>query len=428
MTSARYSARGPLRIAAAAIVFLLFGFGSWAVAARLSGAVIGEGMIAVERNLLALQHPDGGVIADLPVIEGQEVRPGELLLRIDGAALETELRLIEGRLTEILARRARLEAVIAGADKLDPPKDVPLRAVQEKFAASLHSEAAVFDVQRMVKKALVAQLSQRKVQIDAQLDGIAAQIAAIDDQRAHVQREHDVQARLIAKGLAQSARLTALAREAARLRGSHAGLVADRAVAAERRAEIAYQILSLQAQHREEALRELRDVTLQQAELTEQRQALRDRIARLTLRAPIRGRVHALAVGGAGEVLRAGDAALHLVPTDRPLVITAQVAPSDIDQIMQGQQASIVLPALNQRDLPQLEAQVTHVSADVFQDQAGAPRYYRVELRMAEGALGEITLRPGMPVDVFFATGSQSPIAYLTHPLTAFFSRALREG
>jgi HlyD family secretion protein len=428
MTSARYSARGPLRIAAAAIIFLLFGFGSWAVAARLSGAVIGEGVIAVERNLLALQHPEGGVIADLPVVEGQEVAPGEVLLRIDGAALETELRLIEGRLTEILARRTRLEAVIAGAEKLEPPADAPLPAMQEKFTASLRSEAAVFDAQRMAKAALVAQLSQRKVQIDAQLDGITAQIAALDDQRAHVQREHDVQAKLIAQGLAQSARLTALEREAARLRGSHAGLIADRAVAAERRAEIAHQILSLNAQHRDEALRELRDVTLQQAELTEQRQALRDRIARLSLRAPMRARVHALAVAGAGEVLRAGDAALHLVPTDRPLVITAQVAPSDIDQIVQGQQASIVLPSLNQRDLPQLEARVTHVSADVFQDQAGGPRYFRVKLRMAEGALGDLVLRPGMPVDVFFATGAQSPLTYLTHPLTAFFSRALREG
>jgi HlyD family secretion protein len=120
-----------------------------------------------------------------------------------------------------------------------------------------------------------------------------------------------------------------------------------------------------------------------------------------------------------------------VVPQDRPLVISARVNPADIDQVSTGQEAVVMFSGLNLRDLPQLGARVTKVSADAFTDSALAQSFYRIELELLDESrtlLGEQTLLPGMPVEVFLQTGDRSPLQYLTEPFLAYFSRALREG
>jgi len=222
-----------------------------------------------------------------------------------------------------------------------------------------------------------------------------------------------------------------LDREAARLQGARGALLAERASAAERQAEIAQQILSLGAQSREDAQTELREISATEVELFEQRHALREQIARLDIRAPVSGVVYGLQVTTPRAVLRAAEPALFVVPQDRPLVISARVNPSDIDQVRAGQDAVVLFSGLNLRDLPQLGAVVTKVSADAFTNAELAQSFYRVELELRDDSralLADQTLLPGMPVEVFLQTGERTPLQYLTEPFLAYFSRALREG
>lgn len=435
MSATAYSARAPLTLALGALAILVLGLGSWAMFTRIAGAVIAEGVIEVERNLQVVQHPEGGVVEEVLITEGQSVTAGQPLLRLDGAQLRSELRVIEARLFESLAQRARFEAERDGADE---PRFAPLlheatrqSYLRDEVAAQMAGQATLLQARRATMAGLLAQLAQRQAMIDRQLAGITTQIAAVEQQRTLVAQERGTQAELLARGLAQAARLLALDRESARLDGSLGALVAERAMAAERRAEIGHQILSLTAQQKEEAQRELHRIAAQIAELTERRRALSDQIARLDLRAPVSGIVHGLAITTPQAVLRAAEPALYIVPKDRPLVVVARLNPSDIDQVTQGQQAAFVISGLNLHDLPQLSAEVIHISADAFTDSARARRYYQVDLAMhadSLAALGPRGLLPGMPVEVFFQTGRRSPMAYLTQPLTAYFSRALREG
>lgn len=430
------SPRRHMTIAVAALAVLVLGFGGWAAFTTISGAIIALGQLEVEQNRQIVQHPEGGVVEEVSVTEGARVDAGDVMLRLDGTRLRSELTVVESRLFELLARRARHEAERDGADTLVlPPELAEARSERPALAAQIDAQMEgqrrLLDARRETTAGLITQLEQRSAQIDTQVEGITAQIAATDRQIALVAEERDTQADLLERGLAQAARVLALDREAARLEGSRGALLSERASAAERQAEIAQQILSLKAQNREEAQTALRDISANILELAERRRALLEQIERLDIRAPVGGVVYGLQVTTPRAVLRAADPVLYIVPQDRPLVISARVNPADVDQVQPGQDAVVLFSGLNLRELPQLAARVMQVSPDAFVDPNLAQSYYRVELELLEDSrtlLSGQTLLPGMPVEVFLQTAERSPLRYLTEPLTAYFGRALRES
>ena len=114
----RWSAKRPLILGLIALFVLVGGFGTWAVTAEISGAVIATGQIEVDRNRQIVQHPDGGVVEGIEVDEGDFVEVGDLLIKLDPSVLASELAVVEGELFEILARRGRLEAERDGLDEV----------------------------------------------------------------------------------------------------------------------------------------------------------------------------------------------------------------------------------------------------------------------------------------------------------------------
>jgi len=431
-----FSPRRHVLLALLTLGVLVFGFGAWAGLSRISGAIIALGQLEVEQNRQIVQHPDGGVVAHIKVVEGARVVAGDVMLQLDGTSLQSDLNVVENRLFEMLARRARLEAERDNAKTLSFPAELAALQTESpelagRIEALMAGQRSLLAARQETRDGLIAQLQQRRAQIDTQVEGITAQIAATDRQIALVAQERATQADLLERGLAQAARVLTLDREAARLQGARGALLAERASAAERQAEIAQQILSLGAQSREDAQTELREISATEVELFEQRHALREQIARLDIRAPVSGVVYGLQVTTPRAVLRAAEPALFVVPQDRPLVISARVNPSDIDQVRAGQDAVVLFSGLNLRDLPQLGAVVTKVSADAFTNAELAQSFYRVELELRDDSralLADQTLLPGMPVEVFLQTGERTPLQYLTEPFLAYFSRALREG
>ncbi|MCL1627961.1 HlyD family type I secretion periplasmic adaptor subunit [Roseibaca sp. V10] len=431
-----FSPRRHLLLAALTLAVLVFGFGAWAVLSRISSAIIAPGQLEVEQNRQIVQHPEGGVVAQINVVEGARVAAGDVMLRLDGTNLQSELNVVENRLFELLARRARLEAERDDTATITFPAELHAARAERPDLATrieglMNGQRSLLAARRETRDGLITQLQQRAAQIDTQVEGITAQIGATDRQITLVGEERATQADLLERGLAQAARVLSLDREAARLEGARGALLSERGSAAERQAEIAQQILSLGAQTREEAQTELRDIAATEVELSERRRALREQVARLDIRAPVSGLVYGLQVTTPRAVLRAAEPALFVVPQDRPLVISARVNPSDIDQVRAGQDAVVMFSGLNLRDLPQLGALVTKVSADAFTNAELAQSYYRIELELQDESrvlLADQTLLPGMPVEVFLQTGDRSPLQYLTEPFLSYFARALREG
>ncbi len=426
-------ARGPVLTGLLALVLLLGGFGTWAAVTEISGAIVAPGRVEVDRNQQAVQHPDGGVVAELAVDEGDLVAEGDLLMRLDPAELRSELAIVESQLLELMARRGRLEAERDDADTLEFDPLLRSRARDNAEIRDLmDGQQRLFDARRESIAREAEQLEKRAAQIAAQAEGIAAQQESLAEQIALIEQELGDQQSLLDRGLAQATRVLALRREKARLTGTLGELAARRAQTEGRATEIALEILKLKTARREEAITRLRDQQFRELELAEQFRALTERLARLDIRAPVSGVVHNLAVVGPRAVIRAADPVLSLVPQDRPLVIAARVQPINIDQVYLGQEVILRLTALDQRRTPELRGEVVQISAETFYDEATRAPYYRAEIILPEGEMARLpegtALVPGMPVEAFIRTEDRTPLAYLVKPLADYFARAFRES
>lgn len=426
------SVRRPVLLGLGATVVLVLGFGLWATQTRISGAIVAQGQIEVDRDRQVVQHPDGGVVSEILVTEGARVEAGQVLLRLDGSALQSDLTIVKGQLSELASRSARLTAERDGLQTLTFPADVlALAKTSSEVAAQLDGQSRLFAARNATLAEQRALLAQRIDQITAQSNGILAQSDALIRQLDLIEQELVSQQALLEKGLVPAGAVLALRREQARLEGQIGALQAELARTEGQRTETEIEISGLQTRRREEATTELRQIGPALLELDERRRALADRIARLEIRAPVAGIVLGLQIKTPQSVLRAADPVLYLIPQDRPLVISARLAPIQIDEVTLGQEAELVFPAFAARDTPHLMGRITRIAADALTDPRTGATYYSAELQLSEGErarLGDRALVPGMPVEVFLLTGRHTPLAYLVKPFTDYFSRAFRES
>jgi HlyD family secretion protein len=427
-----WSVRKPVLTGVFTLVLLVGFFAAWGVMTTITGAIVASGRIEVEQNRQIVQHPDGGVVDSIHVVEGQTVRAGDLVLRLDGAAVKSELAIVEGQFFEILARRARLEAERDDKTSISFAADLAAEAaMRPQIAEQMDGQRRLFAARAETAAQQVDQLGKRSGQIASQITGIDAQSRALSLQLDLITQELTAQQALLDKGLAQASRVLSLQREAARLDGEVGELAATRAQSEGRMTEIEIEVLKLAATRREEANTQLRDIGYRELELAERRRALAERIARLDVVAPVSGVVLGLQVTTPRAVLRPADPVLYLIPQDRPLVIAAQVQPFHIDQIRVGQPVNLVFSAFPSRTTPELTGHITGVSADALIDQRTQMPYYRAEIIPDEGEIEKLdglTLIPGMPVEAFIRTNERTPLAYLLKPFTDYFARAFRES
>ncbi|MRX49111.1 HlyD family type I secretion periplasmic adaptor subunit [Paracoccus sp. S-4012] len=414
------------------LLLLVGALGGWAWGARIGGAVVAQGQVEVELHRQVVQHPDGGVVDAILVREGQTVEAGQPLIRLDGALLTTERSIVEGQYFEVMARRGRLEAERADAETLTFPAPLVDAAATDPDAAELmQGQTALFEARLDTLRQSLDQLDKQAEQMRAQIEGINAQSAALAEQRELIGQELGDAQTLLDKGLAQAPRVLALRRDAAGLDGRLGELAASRAQAEARITELDIEQLRLTATRRENAEAELRDLGYRELELAERRRSLGEQIARLEIRAPVSGIVHQLQVTTPRSVIRPADPILFLVPQDRPLVIAAQIATIDIDEVRPGQPVRLRFSAFASRTTPEIEGVLERISADAVTDERTQMPYYRGEVSIPEAErakLGNLVLVPGMPVEVYVLTGERRPIDYLMQPLSNYFARAFRES
>lgn len=428
----RFPVVGPMSIGLIALILLVVGFGGWAAFTNISGAVIASGQVEVDQNRQVVQHPDGGVVMEILVDEGDFVAANQMLVRLDPSDLESELKIVESQLFELMARRGRLEAERDGRDSAEfDPLLLSVATENPKIAAQVEGQKQLLAARAASIAQEIEQLQKRRAQILNQIDGIDAQRRALQDQLALIDEELASQRALLDKGLAQASRVLSLQRERARLSGEVGELTASRAQSQGRITEIEIEILKLGTQRREDAISTLRDLEYRELESAEKRRAILQQLDRLDIRAPVSGIVYGLQFYTPRSVIRPADPVLFLVPQDRPLVIAAQVSPIHVDQIFVGQEVTLRFSTFDQRTTPELFGHVALVSADAFTDEASRASFYRVEIGVNEGELSRLpagsTLLPGMPVETFIRTQDRTPLGYLVKPLTDYFTKAFRE-
>ncbi|MBS1164341.1 MAG: putative toxin/protease secretion system [Proteobacteria bacterium] len=411
---------------------LIGGLGGWAVMTPLSGAVIAHGQVDVSGNVKRVQHREGGIVEAIYVADGDHVKAGDVVIRLDATTIRANLAILEAQIVDLLARRQRLLAERESAHDLP---DLVLKA--DLYPGVVGAELQnTIEAERRLFKARLVSIESRKSQLGAQvtqsrkaIDGLQARLVATRDQLQLTTDELDGILPLWDKGLVSIDRLSQLRRSKAELTGtigeiisqiaSNEGQILERQIAAG----------NLDEERRAEAETGLRETDGKLAELIQQAIAARDQMKHIDIRAPQDGIIHELAYHTVGGVIPPGETIAIIVPISDELIVNARIKPTDVDMVAPGQTARLRLTAFNSRRTPEVNARVGVVAADATVDPATRESYYLARIRIPADELGKLKepLLPGMPVEAYVTTSERTALDYLLKPLTDQFAKALRE-
>lgn len=407
------------------IIFVFFvGFLGWAAFAPLDAGAFAQGQVSVSGNRQAVQHRDGGVVGALMVAEGDKVRRGQVLVRLNAGELNASERGAASQVFALLAQRSRLTAE---RDRL------PTLPIPPEFAGLPPEDQALADeamrLQRLQYAARGAGrstetgvLNQRIGQLRDQMDGYERQIEAKATQQRLIAEELEGLRSLAAQGYAPLTRVRALERTAAALEGEQGSLRAQVARTREQIGEARLQTLGVSTKLNEDVAEQLRQVEIQLNDLRPKMIELRDQLARAEIRSPSTGQVVGLSVFTPGGVIQPGQTLMEVVPDEASQVIVAQVDPADIDNLRIGLDTEVKFPGLRERNPPIVHGRVTRISADSFTDEKTGRSHYRAEVVVPQSELEKLgsaarSIRAGMPVQVVMLTRKRTVLAYLVEPL-----------
>jgi len=421
----------PLATGFVALLILVGGLGVWLVRTEISGAVVASGMVQVESNRQVIEHLDGGMVGEIRVKDGDIVEAGDILIRLDGQRVKSELTIVQGQLQEIMARQARLRAERDDSGKVQPSEELlSLAAGSPEIREIIKGEESLFDARRAALNQEADLLAEQNRQITNRITGIEAQLQALTTQQTLLGQQLADQQTLLKGKLTQKSQVVALQREEADFLGQIGRLEAEIAELRGQAASNRIELLQLRTRRQEEAATDLRDMQYRQVELLEKRSSLLETISRLDVRAPVGGVIYNTQVFAVQSVAQPGEPLMYIIPQDQPLVVSSQINGINIDEVYVGQEAILRFSSFDQRETPEVKGQISRISADVIKDDATGLNYYSAEIlpyQAAITALGEQSLIPGMPVEVFIKTKDRTAFEYLTQPLMNFFNRSFRE-
>lgn len=426
-----WSGRSFIRFGLVCVLILAGGLGGWAATASIAGAVVATGQVRVETNKQVVQHPDGGVVDEILVGEGDRVNAGEILIRLDSTKLKAELAGLESQLYEIIARRGRLEAVqLALAEIEFDPVLLEGARLNRDIEKLMLGQVALLNTQRESRSAQKRVLAERQLQLGEQIMGAETEVAAMHRQVDLIGKELVDMRGLLEKKLVPATRVLALEREEARLQGEAGQLIGQIASLRGQISETDIELVRMDATMLEESITESRELGFRELEMTERRLSLLEQLNRLDIRAPLAGVVLDTTIFALQSVIRPAEPILYVVPSDSKMVVDAKVDPISVDNLFRGQEAVLRFSAFNTRTTPEVFGTISNVSPDTVTDEQTGLTFYKAEISVNDGELeklGDLALVAGMPVEVYVQTGRRTPLNYLMKPVTDYFNRAWKE-
>ena len=402
----------------------------------LDAGAIATGSVAVSGNRQAVQHPDGGVVTELAVQEGSQVRQGQVLLKVSATEIVAAERGLTSEIIMLLAQRARLQAERDGAAGITTPVEYSsyLASDAPLAADAMRSQRLLFDARRQSMATERGVLGQRIAQHNRQINGYSQQITSNRTQRQLIGDELEGMRTMSERGFVSKNRLRATERAAAQLDGDFGALQSDVARLDEAIGESRLQIVSVNRQMMEEVALQLRDVQIRLDELQPKLIAAREKLDKSVIRAPASGRVVALNIFTVGGVVSPGEVLMEIVPDDKSLIVEAQANPTDADDLYPGMETQVRFSGVQERSLPILMGSIREVSADSFEDERTGVPYFRIEVEVPPEQLakleelrGENPLRAGMPAEVMVPLRKRTALDYLIEPLTQTIWKSGRE-
>ncbi|WP_374320665.1 HlyD family type I secretion periplasmic adaptor subunit [Aquabacterium sp.] len=396
----------------------------WSAIAQIDEVTKGDAKVIPSRQLQIVQSLDGGVVSQILVKEGQQVEAGQLLLKIDETRASSGMKESEAQTFALRVRMARLKALAEGTTFMPPVADLDSPEDQRV----VDEERQLYDNKRAELSAMVSINQQQLMQRQQELTETRARRDAAARSLDLSQQELNKTRPLLASGAVSEVEILRLERDVTRARGDmeQAAAQSGRVMAAIGEAQ--RKIQETELQFRNDARKELSDVSIKLNAMSEGAVALADKVDKSQVKSPVRGRVQRLLANTVGGVVQPGKDIVEIVPLDDALVLEARVQPRDIAFIHPGQAATVKLTAYDFSIYGGLDAVVENISPDTVTDERGQNTYYVVRVRTHKSNFSEkMPIIPGMTAEVDILTGKKSVLSYLLKPVLRAKAYAMTE-
>ena len=411
-------ARIVIWLSAASMTVLLL----WSAFAVLDEVTRGEGKVIPSRQIQILQSMDGGIVSEILAREGQTVKVGDLLLKVDPTRMVSSLRENQSQYLALLAKGARLRALAEGS-RFVPPDEVVKQAPE-----IVEQERTLYESRRAELDATIGVARQQSTQRSQELISVRARREQAAQSYTLTARELEMTRPLVRTGAVSDVELLRLERDVARYRGERDSANSDIPRLESAVAEANRKIQEVELTFRNVARSELSEVNAKLSALSEGSAALEDRVKQTEIRSPVNGTVKQLKVNTVGGVVQPGKDVIELVPSDDALLLEAKVLPRDIAFLRPGQKALVKFTAYDFAVYGGLEATLEQIGADSVVDEKGNA-YFVVRVRTLSNTIGQqkLPIIPGMVAEVDILTGKKTVLSYLLKPILRAQAKALTE-
>jgi len=417
----------------AVVVAVLFGGGLlWLNIAPLSSAVVVPSTVVVENYRTPVQHLEGGIVSAVLVRSGDRVERGQVLLQLEAVQVDAGVQSLQDQLDAELARSQRADAERLMRAPLVFPEELVSRArASSKTRSLMDAEAELFAARRRQWQGQTALLRNQAEQVQAEAQGLRAQIAAAGVSRRLLEQELEMNRDLQRREFVQQTRVMVFERALAdkdERRGEHD---VEMAKAQQKLLELDLKVISLQDEYVKRASDEYAEANRRVLDLRERLRPLTRALARQSVEAPVSGQVVGLRVNAAGAVIGAGDLLMEIVPDQPKLLVEGKVRPEDVADLRVGQAVTIQIMAFKQRNTPMLDGRLTYLSADSMAENVSGQSiaHYQIQASVDPESLKAMPrdLSPGMPATMFIETAPRTALEYLLQPLTDALRRSFVE-
>ncbi len=414
------------------VIVLVFGvLGIWMAYAPLDSASVASGKVVVEGNKKSIQHLEGGIVEAIYVKDGDSVKKGELLLKMDEIHAKAQLETVLSQYYEALALECRLKAERDSLKKILFDKEI-IDFGDGLKNRLIDGQTRLFTSRKEALKSEKEIMFQRIAQLKQQIEGNRSIIKSKESRLKSYREEIEEWQILYEEQLTDKLKLRELQRDSETIVGDIASSKAEIARLYVEINETKSQILLRKQEFNKEVGSELRDTQSSLADMRARLYSLKDTLNRTKITAPVEGIVVGMDTHTIGGVISPGQIILEIVPGISEMIIIAQVPTTDIDKVTKGLKANVRFSAFNLQMAHVVEGEVIHISADSFVDEVTGMPYYEAEVRLTKEGHKQLKenkffLVHGMPAEVMIKTGERTVLSYLLKPIRRMFTKAFRE-
>ena len=412
---------------------LLIGFGGfllWAALAPLDEGVPAQGTVAIDTKRKAVQHLSGGIVEEVLVGEGDEVKEGQLLIKLDSAVARSNHEAVRQRYLGLRAMQGRLLAEQAGQTSITFHPDLVAASSDPLIRQQMQNQEQLFMTRRSLLRSDLQSIEENIQGQEGLLQSYKSMLENRNNQLRLINEELGQLRGLVKEGYAPRNRQLEMERMVSDSNSAIADLQGNTVRALRTIGELRQRALSRKQEHRKEVETQLADVSREVLSDNEKLFAVANDLERTEIKAPASGQVVGLAVQTVGGVVQPGQKLMDIVPKGAPLLLEAHVAPHLIDRVHTDLPVDVRFSSFANSPQLVVDGRVVSISADLLTEPQTNVPYYLARVQVTPDGLkhlGKRQLQAGMPVEVIFKTGERSMLTYLLHPLTKRMAASMTE-